>query len=823
MNQARKVELLDPHTINQIAAGEVVERPASALKELVENSLDAGASRIVVDLEKSGKALMKVVDDGHGMSSEDMGMALLRHATSKIRRVEDLHHVESLGFRGEALPSIASVSRLSLKSATDHGIAHQIDVEYGQITHSGPVSGLKGTEVLVRDLFGNTPARLKFLKSDTVELGACMDAVSRLAMSHPEVGFLLRHGGREVFRTDGSGNLYEAISGIWSREIASGLARVDGEVAGIRLEGYVSPPYLTKPTRAFQFLYVNGRSVKSRSLTIALDQAYRDMTPERRFPLIVLNLQVNPEWIDVNVSPTKSEVRFQREGAVFEALRVAIRSALLEQGMIPNARAVATVNEALANLAQKSSFGMSTESQTLWRNGQEESNRVRSETGFLGDGSFLPGHLGQASGGERSLMEGLVGSESNREGFEGILNGGSSVPTTGSASLAPNFVSTGIDAPLTGSHPGSKEDGGLGFLGALLDDGFERAEVADQAGQDVRGGNEDRVGFQDVNGPKNNPFNGSQIQNRDQSHDRDQNLVQTENQDRGQNRDRGQNQDVSRDQSKDVLRDHSQRWDQNQVQNWDRDQDFFAGALEYPSTQAQGFKTQAVNLSSATTNLEEQPLGQSPSPSLSPSSSPSPRQPFLELLDGLRVIGQAMKTFILAETAKGIIIIDQHVAHERILYERLYQQRGRGALETQPLLAPLVLAFDKRTLVLLGERIDEVREAGFEVEPFGASGELLVRAVPAVMRSKDPAKLVRSLVEDIAEGVARHRTPTCEQVWAMASCKMAVKAGDPLSIAEMTKLIEDLAITENPYLCPHGRPITVTLDGYQLLKLFKRV
>ena len=218
-------------------------------------------------------------------------------------------------------------------------------------------------------------------------------------------------------------------------------------------------------------------------------------------------------------------------------------------------------------------------------------------------------------------------------------------------------------------------------------------------------------------------------------------------------------------------------------------------------------------------------------------------RPFEELIDGLQVIGQAMNTFIIAETKRGLVIIDQHVAHERILYEHLYRTGGRGALESQPLLHPLVLHLDRRTYVLACERLDDIRRSGFDVEPFGgeevqgapsaefgpvsgaASGDaaLIVRSIPAVIRSKDPLKVLRTIVEELAEGAAARRiSPTCEQVWAMASCKMAVKAGDPLSIAEMTKLVEDLALTENPYLCPHGRPITVTLDSHALLRLFKR-
>lgn len=772
--------LLDPVTVNQIAAGEVVERPSAALKELIENAIDAGATRIRIDLERSGRSLIRVTDNGCGMSASAMGLAILRHATSKIKRASDLQHIATLGFRGEALPSIASVSRFTLKSAEADGVAHRMEIVGGEIESVQNESGVKGTEVTVRDLFFNTPARLKFLKSENVELGACLDVANRLALSHPSIAFTVKHGVREVFRTDGSGNLYEAIAGIWNREIASGLAPVEGEAAGIHFRGYVSPPYLTKPTRAYQFLYVNGRAVKSRSLTIALDQAYRDMTPERRFPIVVLDLVLDPEWVDVNVSPTKSEVRFQREGAVFEALRMAVRSALLEQGMIPNARAVATVNEALASIARPSGPGGS---------GYGPDRSFATIPGgptplpLLTDPSFRTYRAGPDFAGSNSPGSGLagldsVGSDSAGSGFAGQDIIGSDSAGLGSAgqdiigSDSAGLDSVGLDIPGSGSAgpgfigsdfaglgsvgldiPGAGFAGGAGaahhFSLGRLDERRESAPMEGGAAGDRPGSERgERIGS--LTGPDQAETQamwyggGEQIE-----------LPA------GNDRPMG-------------------------VDEWLRD----------PAQRVLG--------------------GEATVPAAGP-------LPFASLMEDLRVIGQAMNTFIIAETRHGIILIDQHVAHERVLFEHLYRSKGRGALETQRLLTPLLLPLDKRTLVLLGDRLQEVKEAGFEVEPFGTDGELLIRAVPAVMRGRDPMKFVKSLIEDIAEGVARHRTPTCEQVWAMASCKMAVKAGDPLGIAEMTKLIEDLAVTDNPYLCPHGRPITVTLDRYQLLKLFKRV
>lgn len=583
------VRLLDPHTINQIAAGEVVERPASVVKELVENAIDAGATRIEIELVDSGKTRIRVSDNGSGMSVEDARMALQRHATSKITSVDDLLTVMSLGFRGEAVPSIASVSRFSLASATQDGHRVELKVEGGAIIGEKATAGPKGTEITVEDLFYNTPARLKFLKSDSSELSATLEHLSRHAIASPGVAFFVTHNGQTALSTCGSGDRFVALSEVWGRDMARGLAEVSFEIGGLAVRGMVSPPYLTRPTRAYQYVYVNGRPVRSRTLTAALDQAYRDLTPERRYPAVALFLEIDPAKVDINVSPTKSEVKFQSEGLMFDAIRSAIRGALLEHGMMPNASAIALANEAQAATQLMAQAPLAWHSPT-----------------------------------EQPFLEAM-----------------------------PQLTASGVEMP-----------------------------------------------------------------------------------------------------------------------------QFVTGGVE--------------------------------------------RFPFMELLEGLHVIGQAMNTFILAETALGIVIIDQHVAHERVLYEYLCGLKGPTAIEKQSLLAPETLHLDKASSLLLRERLQEVIDVGFEIEPFGGES-FVVRAVPAALRGKNALKTLRDMVDELVDcSVARKITPTREQIWITSSCKMAVKAGDPLSHAEMEKLIVDLASTENPYLCPHGRPITITLSRDELLKKFYR-
>lgn len=610
---APRIRLLDPHTVNQIAAGEVVERPASALKELVENSIDAGATKIEIELIDSGKALICVRDNGRGMSEEDAQMALQRHATSKIGSVDDLVEVASLGFRGEALPSIASVSRMSLSSAEADGLRSVIKIVGGEVQPIQKAAGPRGTEIMVEELFFNTPARLKFLKSDTTELGQCLEVVSKYAIAYPHVAISLVHNGQNAVRTSGSGDMLEAIADVWGREMGRSLAEVDTEIGGMRIRGFVSPPHINRPTRAYQYLYVNGRPVRTRSLTAAMDQAYRDLTPDRRYPVIALVIEVDPNRVDVNVSPTKSEVKFQQEGQAFDAIRLAIKSALMHHGMMPNAEGVAAANEALRSIERQGSL-------EDWRVG--------------------------------------TGNEGIREGInaEAVHQEIPSFPH----SLIPSLSPALIEAPL--------------------------------------------------------PASGI----------------------------------------------------------------------------------------TAPTQLNTE------------------RYPFGDLLEGLKVLGQSMNTFIVAETKRGIVIVDQHVAHERILYEYLCGLKGSSAIEQQPLLVPQTLHLDKRSAVLLGEKVQEIVAVGFDIEPFGGES-FVVRAVPAAIRAKDPLKILRDMVDELVDSsVARKLVPSREHIWITSACHMAVKSGDPLSHAEMEKLIVDLASTENPYMCPHGRPITITLSTEDLMRKFKR-
>lgn len=622
VNSPSRIKLLDPVTIDQIAAGEVVERPASALKELLENALDAGATQITVRLAESGRALIEVEDDGCGMSAEEIAIAIRRHATSKIVELDDLNRISTLGFRGEALPSIASVSKLTIHSSTSEGTGHLMRVEGGEV---GPVEHKprgSGTTISVEDLFYNTPARSKFLKTDSTELSQCIEVASKAALSHPGTAVEVWHNGTRLLRTSGSGDYGKALGDIWGWDLARSLQTVNIKTGAGRMAGAISPPHITKSVRSHQWMFVNGRPVKSRLLTAALDQAYRSITPERRFPLTALIIDVDPGDVDINVSPTKTEVKFRAEGAVFDLVRRGIKQCLLENGMMPSASDIAKVNEAMA---QSSSGGL-----------------------------------------------------------------GAAVPGFAAAYMA-NSISPAI------ADPSLPLESGISQGGFVYGGGATQSESAPA---------ESGIGAH----PVPNSHNALQ---------------------------------------------------------------------DVPDSQRQ-------------------------------------------LLEGLTIMGQVDATYIVAETKSAILIIDQHVAHERILFEQLKLSRDAKPADSQQLLEPQAISLDRRSLEAIRPHLSEFKLLGFEIEEFGDES-LLLRATPGILTPAKASKMLADIIDEIAEsGSLRGSVSPRDEILIMCSCKMAIKAGDSLAHAEMKKLVEDLATTENPYLCPHGRPITLVIPKSDVAKKFKR-
>jgi DNA mismatch repair protein MutL len=624
-----RITLLDDNTANRIAAGEVVERPASAVKELVENAIDAGATRITVSLHEGGKRRIEVADDGGGMSAEEAVLSLQRHATSKIKSAEDLFAIRTLGFRGEALPSIASVSRFTLTTKiSEEEAGTRVVVHGGEIAAVEEVGARDGTTVVVEDLFYNTPARLKFLKSTTAELSRVLDTVGNLAIANPKIAFTVLEDGHKRLATPGTGDSVGAIAAVWGREIARKLVPLRDEGPSLSAKGYLRTPDLTRPGRSHELFFVNGRPIKSRLLGHALEDAVRALTPDSRYPIAAVFVEIDPGMVDVNVHPSKSEVKFTHDGSVHHCVSQAVKSALLAHGILPTI----SIGDADA----------------------DRGNGISSH--------FMPGPIARQTS--------LLGHDFDR--------------------LARAVADT--YRPL----PDSSGLSGLDYETLIR---------------------EPRTAVMDSPLP--------------------------------------------------------------------------TGA-----------------------DLTVPPPG-------FPAEPDAPR-PFAEQLRGFRVLGQARNTYIIALTDDGIAVIDQHVAHERVLYERLTEKRREQGTPTQHLAVPFTLSLGPAEAGLVRQRLEDFAAAGWEMEPFGRDA-YMVRSVPLYAARRSHETLLRDIVDELAhQSVSRRLIVQREHVTITNACKMAVKAGDPLTLEEMSGLLDQLAETQNPYVCPHGRPIVVTVPFGEIDRKFKR-
>ncbi|MEO0607572.1 MAG: DNA mismatch repair endonuclease MutL [Pseudomonadota bacterium] len=613
------IRQLPPDAVNRIAAGEVVERPAAAIKELVENALDAGARAVKVSIEGGGLKRIIVEDDGCGMSGEDMLLALERHATSKLRPGDDgridLLNIHTMGFRGEALPSIASVSRMSLTSRAAGEDAAEIFVEAGHIEGPKPAafsgSGLTGTRIEIRDLFHATPARLKFMKSERSETLAVTDTVKRLAMARADIAFQLESNGRSIFRyaahPDTADGRLERLGAIMGREFRENALDIEADREGVRLSGFAGLPTLNRGNAQRQYLFVNGRPVKDRMLNGVIRAAYQDFLARDRHPMAALFVELDPEYVDVNVHPAKTEVRFRDAGTVRGLIIGALRHALAAAGH----RASTTVAAAAL--------------------GKVQAEPVQADV-------FRPSTLWADQGSGRI--------------------GASTAP-----SIQPVTVPQAVEMPMAPPYESS-----------ALSAKVEAAPVS-------------------------------------------------------------------------------------------------APNLDFP-------------LGAARAQLHE--------------------------------------TYIVAQTEDGIVIVDQHAAHERLVYEDMKLQMAQGGVKRQALLIPDIveLAEDETERVL--ERSEELAELGLEIEPFG-KGAVCVRATPALFGEMDVAGLIQDLADDLAEydaGLALKER--FEEVMGNMACRGSVRAGRRLNGEEMNALLRQMEATPHSGQCNHGRPTYVELKLTDIERLFGR-
>jgi len=708
-----RIKLLDEQLSNQIAAGEVVERPSSVIKELVENAIDASSSTIDVSIEEGGLTFIRVVDNGDGIEQEDMLTAFERHATSKISTSSDLFRIASLGFRGEALPSIAAVAKVEcISSVESSGLAHRIVVEGGKLTANEPYNAPKGTSLTVRDLFFNTPARLKYMKTVQTELGHISDYMNRIALAHPGIAITLKHNGNVLLRTLGTGDRLQVIAAIYGTSAAKQMLAIDGSDPDYELLGYISKPELTRANRNGITVIVNGRYIKSIACNHALLEGYHTLLPINRAPLAIIEIQMHPALLDVNVHPSKLEVRFSKEQELKSLIETIVREKLGNLRYTPGIDSIKPAERKGAAFVQEAiSFHMA-DGGISYNNGQRPSS--------------IASPLSDRTGEREATRQASFAAPDVRSTDYGALSRESvSIPKDAAERLYRKPA--GLNDYSDGVKPATK----------AVYEFNTNASSTDQIAAEQE--------------------NASMLQ-------------------------------------------HSSAWDSTSVNM--EETEVNTSALAAPSNSSE-VKPELVSDSS--TAAWSEPKQQKPT--------------FPEL----HWIGQHHGTYIIAQSEDGLYLIDQHAAHERINYEYYFVKFGQPQAASQQLLVPLTMEFTPGDAESLKDLLPYLEQAGVYMEPFGQQ-TYLVRAYPEWLPKGQEAGVVEEMVDYVLQERKQiDLSKLREEAAIMCSCKASIKANDRMSREEGETLLKRLSACEQPYTCPHGRPIIVHLSTYQLEKMFKRV
>ena len=723
------IQVLDQVTIDKIAAGEVIERPASIVKELVENAIDAQATSVTVEIRDGGISLIRISDNGSGIPREDVRNAFLRHSTSKIRSVEDLAQIHSLGFRGEALSSIAAVTQTELITKTrEEEAGTRYVIEGGQEKAFEDTGAKDGTTFLVRQLFYNVPARRKFLKTPMTEAGHVQDLLMHLALSHPEVAFVFLNNGQEKLRTSGNGKLKDVIYQIYGRDVAANLIEMDYEKGGLHITGYLGKPVITRGNRNFENFFVNGRYVKSAMISKSIEDAYKDFVMQHKFPFVVLHFSVNGDEVDVNVHPTKMELRFQKQqevyGTVFEGVhRTLLEPELISQVEIPEAgEPVSIPGKSAVNHSEKTAANLS-------------GKTTPKESPFL---------LRPKSGPVREAYDAVLHADKQQK--TDVTDGTPPV-------MDEEYFIRKMRERVTAYHQQASSAEIAGKQDILRREVQERriAEAAKQAKAQTQTQTPPSVvkeeGAYTVSGEKDV---SAPVQEKESSTAPQAAETSTVFREKGSN----------------------------------------AAVPEAKAEQLDFFRE----------NLLKR-----------------------DIRAEYKLIGQVFDTYWLVEFQDNLYIIDQHAAHERVLYERTLKGMKNREFTSQYLSPPIILSLSMQEEALLKENIDSFRRIGFEIEPFGGE-EYAVRAVPDNLFGIAKKELLMEMLDDLSDGLKTNMTPDLiDEKVASMSCKAAVKGNNRLSAMEVDALIGELLTLDNPYHCPHGRPTIIAMSRRELEKKFKRI
>ena len=779
------IVLLDDLTINKIAAGEVIERPASVIKEMVENSIDAGANNITVEIKNGGISYIRVTDNGKGIPEDDLEIAFERHATSKIRSADDLNTVTSMGFRGEALASIAAIARVEMVSKTaEQQNGFKVVVEGGNILEKSEAGCPVGTSITVTNLFYNTPVRYKFLKKDFTEAGYIEDAITRIALVHPEISIRLINTGKTIIQTNGNGDLKTVIYSIYGKDVAGALIETDYTYEDMHIYGVIGKPEIARSNRANQLFFVNKRYIKDKALSSAAEKAYKGMIPIGKFSFLVLNIDMNPSKVDVNVHPAKLEVRFEEENTVFKAIYHAIKDALLKAELVANpnhsesekrsesglfgGKAETIVEQIYRARQMKESAQSTNQYKPIQQSNQEQPQKIDKFNQELDNKTGMT-ELEKSQEVLRKLQEmkqkliqetpglNIETEKKDTTNIENIAN--QNEITTKKEEVTPNEEENKIEVLDLDEYIGKKEENNESEVKYNVDGETPKQNIAEQDTAYELETEKTEKTIEDVNDE----------------------VIPNETE---------QNKNVEY--SKEFEEMYMKLFGTKPVRG-----------SEYEEQKEEDKKQDADDIAtlgntSVFDNIEEY---QKPN---------------------YKFIGIVFKTYIIIEIDNEMYIIDQHAAHERILYEKVkanyYNDENK---DSQLMLLPDIITLSHKEMEIAKDNMQMFRKAGFMVEEFGEN-TIKLTGVPEMCLDLETKEMFLETLDEINSVSRTAKQEVEERFIATVACKAAVKANMALTKEEVDSLMQELLALPNPFTCPHGRPTAIKMSKYDIERKFAR-
>ena len=778
------IVLLDDLTINKIAAGEVIERPASVIKEMVENSIDAGATHVTIEIKNGGISFIRITDNGKGIAKDDVELAFERHATSKIRNADDLDTVKSMGFRGEALASIAAIANVELVSKTEtEPIGNRIVVEGGDVLSFDEIGCSKGTTITVRNLFFNTPVRYKFLKKDFTESGYIEDVVTRIALVHPEIAIKFINSGKIVLQTNGNGDLTGVIYSIFGKEVANNIIKVDYEYEYMKIKGVIGKPTIARSNRSNQIFFVNKRYIKDKTLSSAVEQAFKGMLPIGKFAFLVLDIEMPPAKVDVNVHPAKLEVRFADESIAFKSMFHAIKDTLLNAGFMTDREKTEEIKKAnekafkFENVDEMAKKTYSVEKTESTPNIVEDVFNSRKE--MEKPNSVLE---------NPNVM-------SNQEIFDKLK------------SLQDDLkkeVEQNPNLQLTDTYKEMEQKYNEIITPVVEQEIKEETHLEEKKVNAENLENETIIPIVFDNSDEENALVEENLEEKQEIYNANPEVTKNVPVVEESNETEPKNKEVPKVENK-------TKDDKEKILSFEEMYKELFGKEPYGGRKQpeEEKKEDDAGFYALDDKMEDKNV------SIFESNSDAQKIQY-------KFIGIAFNTYILLEIDDELYIMDQHAAHERIMYEKVKKNFfEQGEKSSQLLLLPDIITLTHKEMDIAKDNMSLFRKAGFMLEEFGEN-TIKLSGVPEVCVDLDTEELFKETLDEINTVARTAKQEKEEKFIATVACKAAVKAHMQLTKEEVDSLMKKLLELPNPFTCPHGRPTVIKMSKYEIERKFAR-